>query len=128
MATESVESGEPVPGDDSIERIRRLCWCGIYARQSRDTNSEYSSCEAQLDACLAVVKSRFGDGWVYDGRQYEDEAESSETLERPGLQRLLKRIREGKVDRVVVIGWIGSCDDSWIASASFRSCRTGRSH
>ena len=80
----------------------QYCWCGIYTRQSRDTNSEYSSCAAQLDACLAIVKSRFGDGWVYNGRRYEDEAESSETLERPGLLRLLAHIRERKVDRVVI--------------------------
>jgi site-specific DNA recombinase len=80
----------------------RYCWCGIYTRQSRDTDSEYKSCDAQLDACLAVVKSRFGDGWVYNGHRYEDVAESSETLERPGLQRLQAHIREGKVDRVVI--------------------------
>jgi DNA invertase Pin-like site-specific DNA recombinase len=48
------------------------------------------------------VTSRLSEGWVCNGRRYEDEAESSETLERPGLLRLLERIREGKVDRVVV--------------------------
>lgn len=79
--------------------VSRYCWCGIYTRQSRDTNSEYSSCKAQFDACLAVVTSRFNEGWVCNGRRYDDEAESSETLERPGLQRLLEHIREGIVHR-----------------------------
>jgi len=76
--------------DDILERIRRLCWCGIYTRQSREPNDEYSSCQAQFDACLEFVKSRFDDGWVFNGRRYEDEAETSESLKRPGLQRLLE--------------------------------------
>ncbi len=88
--------------DDIVERIRRLCWCGIYTRQSREPNDEYSSCQAQFDACWEFVKSHFDDGWVCNGRRYDDQTESSETLDRPGLQRLLDDIREGKVDRVIV--------------------------
>lgn len=88
--------------DDILEQIRRLHWCGIYTRQSRGPKDDYSSCQAQFEACLAFVTSRFDDGWVFNGRRYDDEAESSETLERPGFQRLLEHIREGKVQRVVI--------------------------
>ena len=88
--------------DDILEQSRRLHWCGIYTRQSRGPKDEYSSCQAQFEACLAFVTSRFDDGWVFNGRRYDDEAESSETLERPGFQRLLEHIREGKVQRVVI--------------------------
>lgn len=88
--------------DDILDRVRRLHWCGIYTRQSRGSNDDYSSCQAQFEACLAFVSSRFDDGWVFNGRRYDDETESSETLERPGFQRLLEHIREGKVQRVVI--------------------------
>ena len=98
MSTESVESEKSVSDDDIVETVRHLCWCGIYTRQSRDPNSDYSSCEAQLDACQAVVRSRFDDGWVCNGHQYDDEAESSETLERPGLQRLLEHRETDGID------------------------------
>jgi hypothetical protein len=103
VSSRSVESDEPSHDSDEIlDRIRRLRWCGIYTRQSREPNDGYSSCQAQFDACLNLVQSRFDDGWVFNGRRYDDKAESSETLQRPSLQRLLDDIREGKVDRVVV--------------------------
>lgn len=70
--------------DDLLEWARRFCWCGIDTRQSREPNDEYSSCQAQFGACLGFVKARFEDGWVFNGRRYDDEAESSETLDRPG--------------------------------------------
>jgi DNA invertase Pin-like site-specific DNA recombinase len=103
-----VNSPHPQPrdadaaSDDILEQIRRLHWCGIYTRQSRGPKDDYSSCQAQFETCLAFVSSRFDDGWVFNGRRYDDEAESSETLERPGFQRLLEHIREGKVQRVVI--------------------------
>lgn len=89
--------------DDHLDWIRRLQWCGVYTRQSRGPRDNYSSCQAQFEACLAFVTARFDDGWVFNGRRYDDEAESSETLDRPGFQRLLEHIREGKVQRVVVL-------------------------
>jgi DNA invertase Pin-like site-specific DNA recombinase len=102
----TISSANPSDADavsnDILDRIRRLHGCGIYTRQSRGSNDEYSSCQAQFEACLAFVTSRFGDGWVFNGRRYDDQAESSETLEWPGFQRLLARIREGKFQRVVI--------------------------
>jgi DNA invertase Pin-like site-specific DNA recombinase len=101
VTSSNAQSGD-ADTDDILDRVRRLHWCGIYTRQSRGPNDEYSSCQAQFEACLAFVCSRFDDGWVFNGRRYDDEAESSETLDRPGLQKLLEHIREGKVQRVVV--------------------------
>jgi DNA invertase Pin-like site-specific DNA recombinase len=88
--------------DDILDRIWRLHWCGIYTRQSRRPKDDYSSCQTQFEACLAFVTSRFDDGWAFNGRQYDDETESSEALDQPGFQRLLEHIREGKVQRVVI--------------------------
>jgi DNA invertase Pin-like site-specific DNA recombinase len=103
MNTPHIQNRDADPASDNIlDRIRRLHWCGIYTRQSRVSKDNYSSCQAQFEACLAFVSSRFDDGWVFNGRRYDDEAESSESLDRPGFQRLLEHIREGKVQHVVV--------------------------
>jgi len=80
----------------------RYCWCGIYTRQSREPGGDFTSCEAQFEACFEFLRARFGEGWVHNGRRYDDEAETSESLDRPALSRLLADIDAGKVDRVVV--------------------------
>ncbi len=41
-------------------------------------------------------------GWRSELRAFADDGESSETLERPALQQLLKEIETGQIDRVVV--------------------------
>lgn len=96
----SYESDEAF--DDVLAEVRNLKWCGIYTRQSRSSQSDFSSCEAQFLACFEFIRSRFEDGWVCNGRRYDDEGESSESLQRPGMDRLLADVRAGKVDRVVV--------------------------
>jgi site-specific DNA recombinase len=86
----------------SSETIPRRSWTAIYTRQSRSSGGEFSSCEAQLSVCMKFVMARIEDGWVWNGKRYDDEGQSGETLDRPGLQRLLADIRDGKIDRVVV--------------------------
>ncbi len=86
----------------SPETIPRRSWTAIYTRQSRSSPSDFSSCEAQLSLCLKFVMARLGDGWVWNGKRYDDEGQSGETLDRPGLQRLLADVRAGHINRVVV--------------------------
>ena len=74
----------------------------IYTRQSRTSPGEFSSCEAQWAACMCFVTAHHGNGWVWNGKRYDDEGESGETLDRPGLQRLLADVRAGEIDRIVV--------------------------
>ena len=52
--------------------------------------------------CSKFVMARLGDGWVWNGKPYDDEGRSGENIDRPGLPRLLADVRAGKVDRVVV--------------------------
>lgn len=80
----------------------RYCRCGIYTRQSRKPEGEFTSCQAQFEACFEFLRAQFGEGWVYNGRRYDDEGGSSESLDRPGLGHLLTDIDAGKVDRVVI--------------------------
>jgi hypothetical protein len=54
--------------------------CAIYTRLSRETNQEFSSCEAQFDACRAFIRARRGDGWTSTRRRYDDQGLSGDTL------------------------------------------------
>jgi DNA invertase Pin-like site-specific DNA recombinase len=85
-----------------LDALPSRSWIAIYTRQSRSTLGDFSSCEAQLSACLSFVMARLGDGWVWNGKRYDDEGQSGETIERPGLQRLLADVRAGEIGRVVV--------------------------
>jgi site-specific DNA recombinase len=81
--------------------IRR---CAIYTRKSSEEGLEqdYNSLHAQREACEAYIKSQAGQGWHLVKTAYDDGGFSGGTMERPALQQLLKDIREGKIDVVVV--------------------------
>lgn len=87
-----------------MERQRRPCRCAVYTRQSvaRADGPEFTSCDAQRDACLAFIKAHAMEDWFPIDERFEDKGESGASKERPALQRLLERVRAGDVDRVVV--------------------------
>ena len=61
----------------------------IYARQSRKRNSSYSSCDAQVRVCLELANA-----CGFEIREvYVDEGESSESLDRVQMNRLLADAR-----------------------------------
>jgi site-specific DNA recombinase len=70
----------------------------IYARQSRGSRTELTSCEVQIDICKSAAAAQ---GWSLT-RPYVDESESSETLDRPAMQELLSGIKARTVTRLVV--------------------------
>lgn len=70
----------------------------IYARQSRTSRTSYSSCDAQIRICWDLASEL-----SYKVREvYSDEGESSESLDRPQLTRLLAAIDAGEVKRLIV--------------------------
>ncbi|TWT67574.1 recombinase family protein [Allorhodopirellula solitaria] len=61
----------------------------VYTRQSRSSDSHFSSCDAQYAIYADTAASmRFA---VHD--HFRDEGESSETLQRPALEELIRTIR-----------------------------------
>lgn len=74
-------------------------FAAIYTRQSRGKGDEFSSCDAQFEICKDFLLSR---GWTWCGVRYDDEGEAGERLDRPGLERLLRDVRAGIVDGIVV--------------------------
>jgi site-specific DNA recombinase len=77
----------------------------IYCRKSTDENlhSDFSSLDAQREACFSYIASMKSEGWVALSETYEDGGFSGGTTDRPALQRLLSDIGERKVDAVVVV-------------------------
>lgn len=68
--------------------------CAVYTRKSMDErlDAEYNSLEAQHDACAAYIKSQVGQGWTLLGKRYDDGGYSGGTMNRPGLEELLKDV------------------------------------
>ncbi len=78
--------------------------CAIYTRKSTEDglDQEFNSLDAQREACEAYIKSQRHEGWVLVTDRFDDGGISGGTMERPGLIRLLKEIRDGKVDVIIV--------------------------
>ena len=70
----------------------------IYARKSRASQQGYTSCDAQIAICRDLAEAN--DFEVADC--FSDDGQSSETLDRPELKRLLKAIETGQVNRLLV--------------------------
>jgi DNA invertase Pin-like site-specific DNA recombinase len=71
-----------------MNRVR----CAIYTRKSTEQGLEqdFNSLDAQYAACSAYVASQASEGWTLLPNRYDDGGISGGTLERPGLQALLR--------------------------------------
>ncbi len=78
--------------------------CAIYTRKSTEDGleQEFSSLDAQYEACAAYVASQKHEGWKLVATRFDDGGLSGGTLERPALQRLLAEIDAGRIAMVVV--------------------------
>lgn len=78
--------------------------CAIYTRVSDDEGleQEFNSLDAQREAGEFHIKAQTHEGWVILPERYDDGGYSAKDLQRPAAQRLLKDIKDGKIDVVVV--------------------------
>ena len=78
--------------------------CAIYTRKSSEEGLEqsFNSLDAQREACEAYITSQRHEGWRVLPTAYDDGGISGGTMDRPALLRLLRDIRDRKVDLVVV--------------------------
>ena len=78
--------------------------CAIYTRKSSEEGLEqsFNSLDAQREACSAYVMSQAGEGWSLLPKSYDDGGYSGGSVDRPGLQDLLRDIQAGRIDVVVV--------------------------
>lgn len=82
----------------------KLANCAIYSRVSTEEQAkgDYSSTDAQLDACLRFIKRQHEKGWRHYPKTYCDPGVSGKTLNRPAIQELLKDIKAGLIQIVVI--------------------------
>jgi site-specific DNA recombinase len=78
--------------------------CAIYTRVSSDAGLEqdFNSLDAQRESAEAYVKSQAHEGWRLVRERFDDGGFSGGSMERPALQKLMERIRERRIDVVVV--------------------------
>jgi site-specific DNA recombinase len=62
----------------------------------------FNSLDAQREACSAYVLSQAGEGWSLLPKAYDDGGYSGGSVDRPGLQELLRDIQANRIDVVVV--------------------------
>lgn len=70
----------------------------LYARRFRRRESEYPSCDTQIDKCRLYARSQ---GWE-NCVPFVDDGKSGETLERAALKQMLESLRQGEVKRIVI--------------------------
>jgi DNA invertase Pin-like site-specific DNA recombinase len=63
---------------------------------------DFNSLHAQREACEAFIKSQAHEGWLLDTSVYEDGGYSGGSMDRPGLQRLLTEVTDGRIQVIVV--------------------------
>jgi site-specific DNA recombinase len=78
--------------------------CAIYTRKSTEEGLEqaFNSLDAQREACAAYILSQQHEGWIMLPDVYDDGGFSGGSMNRPGLQRLLDAVGQGRVDVIVV--------------------------
>jgi site-specific DNA recombinase len=78
--------------------------CAIYTRVSTDAGLEqdFNSLDAQRESAEAYIKSQAHEGWRLVRERFDDGGYSGGSMDRPALQILLNRVRERRIDVIVV--------------------------
>ncbi|MBU2626027.1 MAG: recombinase family protein, partial [candidate division Zixibacteria bacterium] len=78
--------------------------CAIYTRKSttEGLDSDFSTLDAQREACQAYILSQKTEGWIASETLYDDGGFTGGNTGRPALQALLLDIQSGQIDCVVV--------------------------
>ena len=92
---------KPKPADREPTKSVR---CAVYTRKSTEEGLEqkFNSLDAQREAGEAFVRSQAGEGWVLVPEKYDDGGYTGGNTDRPGLQKLMAHIDDGRIDCVVV--------------------------
>ena len=89
---------------EEIKQPKKHIYCAIYTRKSstEGLDKDFTSLDAQREAALNYVQSQKHEGWLSLPETYDDGGFTGANLDRPGLQKLLTDIKEGRINCVVV--------------------------
>ncbi|MEM8540420.1 MAG: recombinase family protein [Pseudomonadota bacterium] len=87
-------------GKQQAQRLR----CAIYTRKSTEEglDQDFNSLDAQRGACAAFIASQASLVWKHSSTHYDDGGMSGGTMDRPALKQLMRDIKQGLIDIVVV--------------------------
>src|ERR1700732_3857365 len=96
--------GRESAAGEGLPSVARKLRCAVYTRKSTEEglDMEFTTLDAQREACEAYIVSQRAEGWLLVEDRYDDGGVSGGTLERPALKRLLADIEAGKIDIVLV--------------------------
>ena len=86
------------------ENAKKRIYCAIYTRKSTSEglDKDFTSLDAQREACESYIKSQKNEGWIPLPDKYDDGGFTGANMERPSLQTLISDIKSGKINCVVV--------------------------
>jgi len=78
--------------------------CAVYTRKSTAAGLEkdFNSLDAQREACAAYIQTRVAEGWSILEESFDDGGFTGANTDRPGFQKLMAWVAEGRLDVVVV--------------------------
>lgn len=79
-------------------------WCAVYCRKSSEEglSQRFNSIDAQRASGESYIAAQGPRGWNAMRERFEDGGFSGGNMQRPGMQRLIERIKAGQVQVVVV--------------------------
>lgn len=77
----------------------------IYTRQSVERLEDFSSCQAQFMTCEDFARATDEPSLCWCCRRFDDECQSGETLDRPGMRELRALIRSYGIDRLYAVAF-----------------------
>src|SRR3989338_6112130 len=88
----------------SEAKEKKRIHCAIYTRKSTSEGleQEFTSLDAQREACVSYVASQKNEGWIALPDIYDDGGFTGANMDRPAVQKLISDIKDGKIDCVVV--------------------------
>ena len=84
--------------------MKTKIYCAIYTRKSTSEglDSDFTSLDNQREAAISYINSQKSEGWVALPDKYDDGGFTGGNTDRPGLQKLITDIKDGKVNCIVV--------------------------
>ena len=88
----------------SEPKEKKRIYCAIYTRKSTSEGleQEFTSLDAQREACVSYVASQKNEGWIALPDIYDDGGFTGSNMDRPAVQKLISDIKDGRIDCVVV--------------------------
>jgi len=89
---------------EEVKQPKERIYCAAYCRKSIEERADeaFGSIENQHEAVLNFIASHKHEGWIPLTERYDDNGFTGSNANRPSLQKLLKDIKEDRVNMVIV--------------------------